>query len=148
MSECDDCIELVDAEVCDGWWCRHRGYLTWSVVLVLTGGVGGAWSCGVWSWLGGGCWGYPSCVGGCLLPWGCGPVVCSRVWCAPSLGGACLDVCACGDDREYEGVPHRPGVRERRKPPPIRDGDGYADSLTDRWIISQRWERSTTTERE
>ena len=59
--------------------------------------------------------GVPPCVGGCLLPWGCGPVVCSRVWCAPSLGGACLDVCACGDDREYGGVPHRPVVRGRRE---------------------------------
>ena len=75
MGECDDCIELVDAEVCDGCWCRHRGHLAWSVVLVLTGGVGGAWSCGVWPWLGGGCWGCPSCVGGVPVAVGCGPVV-------------------------------------------------------------------------
>ena len=74
MSECDDCIELVDAEVCDGWWRCHRGYLTWSVVLVLTGGAGGAWSCGVCPGSGGGCRGSPLC-GGVPLCRGCGPVV-------------------------------------------------------------------------
>src|SRR5699024_6058767 len=79
------------------WWCR-RCLVLWCVALV------GGWLLGV-----------PLLCGGCLLPWGCGPVVCSRVWCAPSLGGACRLVCACGYGREYEGVPHRPVARGRRE---------------------------------
>src|SRR5699024_10497860 len=110
-----------DAEVCDGWWCRHRGHLTWSVVLVLTGGVGGAWSCGVWPWLGGGWWGCPSCVGGacgrggvarsCALACGARPQWVGPVgWCARAATAGSMRVSRTdqwpGDD---ESEPARQG---------------------------------------
>ena len=50
-----------------------------------------------------------------------------------AYGLACLDVCACGYGREYEGVPHRPGVRERReRARPSRDAARSTRSVTRR----------------
>src|SRR5699024_5410833 len=85
------------------WWCG-RCLVLWCVALV------GWWLLGVAP-----CVGVPLLCRGCLLPWGVARSWRCRVWCAPALGGACRLVCACGYGREYEGVPHRPGVRGRRK---------------------------------